>query len=136
MLVKVIWVIVAFVLVSALWVRFAPSDIEKWHRTINDPRDKDFLSGVIRVVPNAADKLEDVHKAALATPRTVLLAGSVSDKQITYVTRTMFWRFPDYATIWIEKDDLVIYSRQRFGRSDHGVNKAKVEKWLSALPSS
>ncbi len=49
---------------------------------------------------------------------------------VTYIARTLFWGFPDYNTIWIEGDDLVIYARLRFGRGDWGVNGARVSKWL------
>ena len=133
MLIKILWVIVFLVVLSALWVRLAPTDAAKWHKPLSDPRDKTFAAGVIRVVPNAADRLADVHAVALSTPRTKLFAGSPAEGMMTYVTRTRVWGFPDYATVWADGNDLVIYSRLRFGNGDHGVNGAKVENWISAL---
>lgn len=61
------------------------------------------------------------------------MAGSISSGMVTYITRSKFWGFPDYATIWVSGDDLIVYSRLRFGRGDMGVNKARVEDWLLQL---
>ncbi len=133
MLAKVLWVIVIIVVVAALWVRLAPTDAGKWHKPVPSPQDKDFNAGVIRVLPAAKDQFDDLHLIALATPRTKLFAGSVSEGMTTYVTRSLLWGFSDYATVWIEGEDLVVYSRLRFGGGDGSVNRAKVEKWISSL---
>ena len=68
-----------------------------------------------------------------ATPRTKVLAGAVAEGMITYVSRTRWMGFPDYTTVQRDGDVLKIYGRLRFGRSDLGVNKARVEGWLAAL---
>jgi len=41
--------------------------------------------------------------------------------------------FPDYTTITMADEDLLIYARLRFGRSDFGVNGARVDRWIKAL---
>ena len=51
------------------------------------------------------------------------------------------WGFPDYTTVSILPAGtfdnagplLMIDGRLRFGRSDLGVNKARIERWLTAL---
>ncbi len=56
---------------------------------------------------------------------------------ITYVQRSRVFGFPDYLTVKAVVMDggagLIIWSRARYGRSDFGVNRARVEAWLAAL---
>ncbi len=60
---------------------------------------------------------------------------------ITYVQRSRVFGFPDCLTVKavaIESTGeagagLIIWSRARYGRSDFGVNRARVEAWLAAL---
>ena len=62
-----------------------------------------------------------------------MLAGSVEQGMITYVTRSIVVGFPDYTTVLQNGDQLVIYARLRFGRSDFGVNHARIKRWIDAL---
>lgn len=133
MILKILIVIlVAFVLACA-FVRFAPSDVQKWHKRLDVSADKDFAKGVIRIVENSADQFSTLVGIALATPRTTQLAGSANDGMATFVTRTRIFGFPDYSTIWTDGDDLVIYARLRFGTNDSGVNELRTLKWISLL---
>ena len=52
---------------------------------------------------------------------------------LTYITRSAAIGFPDYTTARQDGDQLVIWARQRFGRSDFGVNRRRVDGWLDAL---
>ena len=52
---------------------------------------------------------------------------------MTYVTRSKWMGFPDYATVKQSGEVLELWSRLRFGTMDQGVNKARVERWLAAL---
>ncbi|MEM9126862.1 MAG: DUF1499 domain-containing protein, partial [Pseudomonadota bacterium] len=70
---------------------------------------------------------------ARASARTSVLAGSVSDGLVTYVTRSRLIGFPDYTTAQQDGDTLRIHARLRFGRSDFGVNRNRVDTWLAAL---
>jgi hypothetical protein len=59
-------------------------------------------------------------------------------KQVDYVQRTPRMRYPDLITVRFQAVDetsstLAIYSRSVYGRSDMGVNKARIDAWLSAL---
>ena len=49
---------------------------------------------------------------------------------ITYVTRSALFRFPDYTTVRHRDAQIEIYGRLRFGRSDLGVNAARIDRWL------
>jgi uncharacterized protein (DUF1499 family) len=77
--------------------------------------------------------LQAIADAALATPRTRLIAGDVTSGMLTFQTRSALWGFPDQTTVAVTGDRLVIYGRLRFGSADLGVNKARVENWLAAV---
>ncbi|MGF1446082.1 MAG: DUF1499 domain-containing protein [Pikeienuella sp.] len=78
-----------------------------------------------------------LHEAALAEPRVEVVAGGPATGFTTYVQRSAIFGFPDYVSVRaITVTDgaaLAIWSRSRFGYSDLGVNKARVERWLSAV---
>lgn len=132
--------IILAVLVLGLmaYVRFAPTDTAKWHRTPDatvpgDTRTAGSFLAVRRITAPAAEVLAAVEQRALAAPRTTLLAGSVGEGMITFLTRSAFWGFPDHTTVAVQDDLLVLYGRLRFGSSDLGVNKARIESWLETL---
>ena len=134
-------IVIAVVLVLGLmiaYIRFAPSDIARWHKTpdvsaLGDTAGPGSFLAVRRISAPAAEVLTAVEQRALATPRTRLMAGSVAEGMITFRTRSLLWGFPDYTTVTVQGDLLVIYGRLRFGQSDMGVNKARVESWLETL---
>jgi len=69
-----------------------------------------------------------------------VVAGSVDEGWITYVQRSAFWRIPDYITIKFialegGASTVIIWSRSRFGNGDMGVNKARIDEWLSNFES-
>lgn len=127
------WGAVALLVLFAAYVRLAPSDPERWHAMPQNVSDKNFASGAIRVVEAGPDGLNRLDTVARAWPRTRVLAGSVGDGMITYVTRTRLWGFPDYTTVRQVGDRLELYARSRFGKGDHGVNRARLEAWLEKL---
>ncbi|MDF1854154.1 DUF1499 domain-containing protein [Pseudooceanicola sp.] len=121
------------VLLAQAYVRLAPGNPLDWHVAPKVTEDKDLANGVRRVLavwPDAYGKLDQI---VMATPRTTRLAGSPKVGLTTYVTRSLFWGFPDYTTIARGEGHVEIYARSRFGRSDMGVNKRRVEGWLAAL---
>ncbi|HEY9039712.1 MAG TPA: DUF1499 domain-containing protein [Roseovarius sp.] len=113
-----------------VWIRLAPDDVARWHRLPADVSDLDMEGGVMRLVPG---DLADLDRIIRAEPRTYVLAGSVEDGMVTYVTRSKVVGFPDYTTVGQRGDNLAVHARLRYGRSDIGVNKARVERWLAAL---
>lgn len=130
------WLLLAVVVTVAGfagWVRMAPSDPARWHVPITADEDRDMPGGVIRVLKGRAGDIGQLDDIIRATPRTSVLAGTVGDGRVTYVTRSKLWGFPDYTTIEAKDDDLLIHARLRFGQSDMGVNRARVQDWLSRL---
>lgn len=128
-----LWILLAAIVVALGFIRLAPSDPVTWHKPLTFEADRDLKGGVMRVVETGPDGLERLDPIIRATPRTTVLAGSVADGLITYVTRSAVFGFPDYTTVQQDGGRLKIFGRLRFGRSDQGVNRARVERWLNAL---
>ncbi|MEP3845021.1 MAG: DUF1499 domain-containing protein [Paracoccaceae bacterium] len=116
-----------------IWFRVAPTDVDRWHVSIKDAESADHIFGVTRVIEGSSAKLEAFNASFLSEPRTEPLAGTVQDGHITYVTRSKFWGFPDYTTVQLVDDQLRIFARLRFGRSDLDVNRARIDRVLSIL---
>ncbi|WP_282168160.1 DUF1499 domain-containing protein [Ruegeria atlantica] len=128
-----LWLIVVLVILFGAYIRFAPSDPAKWHVAPIGDQDRDLDGGVVRVVETGPDGLLRLDAFARVSDRTSVLAGSVDEGMITYITRTKVIGFPDYTTVQQDGDTLRIYARLRFGRSDFGVNRARVDEWLALL---
>lgn len=134
--------ILAFLLLLVLglmaYIRLAPTNADRWHKLadMTEPGDTSeeggFLS-VRRIAAPAEEVLKAVEQRALATPRTRLVKGSVDDAMMTFQTRSLIMGFPDHTTVGVQGDLLVIYGRLRFGRSDLGVNRARIADWLETL---
>ncbi len=131
-----IWVVLAAVVVVVGVIRLAPVDPFDWNTQPELSEDKEFRGGVFKVVRSGPDGLQNFDRIASAAPRTKLLAGSVEEGMATYVTRTKVIGFPDYTTARQDGDLLKVYARLRFGRSDLGVNKARIDNWLSLMPKT
>jgi hypothetical protein len=139
---------------AAIWIRVAPDDPVRWHV---DPLSVtgSGQSNAWRVSPEgmgappdavsavwpmpAAELAAAFDRVALSAPRTLRLAGSPEELWTTYVQRSRLWGFPDYISVRaIDLGDgmsaLAIYARSRYGASDLGVNRARVEEWLARLP--
>ncbi|WP_170344040.1 DUF1499 domain-containing protein [Ruegeria atlantica] len=129
----VLWAVIALVLGLGAYIRLAPSAPAQWHIAPVAADDQDLPDGVLRVVETGPDGLQRLDQIARATPRTSVLAGSVDEGMITYVTRTKWFGFPDYTTVHQDGDTLRIHGRLRFGRRDFGVNKARVDGWLEQM---
>jgi uncharacterized protein (DUF1499 family) len=73
-----------------------------------------------------------------AQPRIEAGAADDGAMQYDYIQRTELMRYPDSITVrFIPLADgqstLAIYSRSHYGRSDFGVNQARIRAWLAAL---
>ena len=128
------------------YVRLAPVDAALWHKS---PAVQLWEQGGAwdQVVPatNGAslrlsaqktaprELLAKLDRVAMATPRTHRIAGSVEEGRITWTTRSLLGGFPDFTTAEARADGLYIHARLRFGRSDLGVNAARLNNWLSQL---
>jgi uncharacterized protein (DUF1499 family) len=131
----------------AAYVRLAPSEPARWHVDptvaprpgkagwLVRPTGGDAAWPVFAQPPTKA--LAALHEIALATPRTRLLAGSPQEGRITYVTRSRLWGFPDFTTVQVLPAEggatFAALARLRFGQSDTGVNRARLDAWQAAL---
>jgi Protein of unknown function (DUF1499) len=134
---------VAFAIIALLglmaFVRLAPTDPAAWQDmpAIDGPFDTvtPQTGGATLRISTAkgapADLLARLDAISMATPRTTRIAQS--DTKIIWETRSALWGFPDYTTAEVRPDGLYIYARLRFGRSDLGVNAARLTDWLSRL---
>ncbi|WP_299374618.1 DUF1499 domain-containing protein [uncultured Tateyamaria sp.] len=126
-------IVVCIVALGAVaWVRLAPVDAARWHQPISATASKDMTGGAIRVTDVGPEALARVDAAARAMPRTQVVAGSVAEGQITYVTRSRWIGFPDFTTVEYRDGLLRMYARLRFGRSDFGVNRERLQRLLVA----
>ncbi|MFQ1699937.1 DUF1499 domain-containing protein [Loktanella agnita] len=138
MFTRTVAVIILLLIGTIAYVRLAPSPAERWHvsPTPAGPGDYPEAGGfraVRRITAPRDEVMAAVEQIAKATPRTHLLAGRAAAGMMTFLTRSRIMGFPDYTTIAIVDDTLIIYGRLRFGWSDVGVNRARVESWLDAL---
>lgn len=129
----VFWLIVAAILGSIAYVRFAPSDPAVWNTDPQVLSSQDLRDGVRRRFEGNDATMAVLERIILSTPRTEKLAGSIEEGRVTYVTRSKWMGFPDYTTVQRHEDVIELYARLRFGRSDLGVNKARVDGWLTDL---
>lgn len=126
-------VVVLFVVALAAYVRLAPSDTGRWHVVVEGDSNADFPTGARRVLPSSQEQFEKADAYLRALPKTKVLAGSVSEGRLTYVTRTRLMGFPDYTTIELVGDQLKLFARSRFGNSDLGVNSKRLQGLIDAL---
>lgn len=129
-----IWTIIILGVVAGIaFIRLAPTDVSRWHKPVGKAEDVDGTGWAARIIPASDGMLSDIHQVMLALPRTDLLAGSVGEGRLTYITRSRIMGFPDYTTI--EQDDglIKLYARLRFGKSDMGVNAARLERVLEEV---
>jgi uncharacterized protein (DUF1499 family) len=129
------------------WIRLAPTDPARWHedpRLVARPSSPNFhlirmvggdeMPRVFQMTPEAlAARVDAVARADGAE----LIAGSLASGHMTYLSRTPLMGFPDYSSILIEPAGegamLLAFARSRFGRSDLGVNRARITRWIAAL---
>ncbi|MEM6636044.1 MAG: DUF1499 domain-containing protein [Pseudomonadota bacterium] len=141
-------VVIILCLIAALgWIRLAPSDPARWHvdpleapppgvsGVLMRPAGGDFAGPVFAAPPEVTLAAFDQRISQL--PRISRLAGSVEAGHVTYVVRSRLFGFPDYISVRAVPDGagstLAVFSRLRFGLSDMGVNRARLERWLDGF---
>lgn len=135
---RILILLIVVVLGLMAYVRLAPTDVARWHSlpdgaAAGDETGEGSFRAVRRITAAPSDVLAAVAQAAAATERTKLIAGRVAEGMMTFQTRSRIWGFPDFTTVAIQGDLLIIYGRLRFGRADLGVNKDRVDRWLAVL---
>jgi len=140
---KTLFLILLLIVIGVLgFIRLAPTNVDKWHIdpvSAIDPGE----AGALLVPGDVTSPLPPEQLLArfdaivLDQPRSTTLAGSVDDLHISYVVRSKWFGFPDYVTVralpTATGSTLAVLSRLRFGFSDAGVNRARLDGWLRAL---
>ncbi len=140
--------IVVAVITAAVFFRVTPIAPEDWHvdpvTVVRPDKDNYYLlraedgHGPAPVFAAEPEKLSsELHKMISALPHSEVIAGSAGERHFTVVVRSQVMGFPDFVTVKaIEAEGgaaLVIFSRSRYGYSDLGVNRARVEAWVNEL---
>lgn len=133
------------VLGLAAYIRLAPSDPARWDVPLaaTDSPDCTIRTEMAAarysclMAGSPAEVLARLDSIALATPRTIRLAGSAESGRITWITRSALWGFPDYTTAQATsvggQTRLDLHARLRFGSGDWGVNAARLTRWTADL---
>ncbi|PWE34423.1 DUF1499 domain-containing protein [Maritimibacter sp. 55A14] len=126
-----------------------PADTAQWH-VAPGPETRTGKPNDYLVLPEGGDRAAPVFamppadlalafdEVAMAAPRTVRLAGGPDTGLTTYVQRSRLMGYPDFVSVEARdlgdgRATLAIWSRARYGRSDFGVNAARIDRWLEAL---
>ena len=136
--------LVVLAIAGTLFVRLAPSDPARWHvdPSTTQPGKKPnyhLIAGRDTItLPFSADETaRRIHALLIARPRIENIAQSDDGHWATYVERSQLIGFPDYLSFKVDpragESTLTIYSRSRFGYSDLGMNKARVERIIEEI---
>ncbi len=98
----------------------------------------DILTPVYNVAP--ADLYAAISKIAVEMPRTFTLVKYDDHLEAAFVARSRVFNFPDIIEVKVAPQGtgstLILYSASRYGSSDFGVNRKRVEQWLAALATA
>ncbi|OWY04748.1 hypothetical protein B6V73_02730 [Thioclava sp. JM3] len=127
----------AVVVAADGWVRLAPIDPARFDvdGLAKAPGDHPETGGfqAVRDVSDPPAQMAALDKIIRGTARTKRVAGSADEGYAAYVTRSAVWGFPDVTTLWIEGDTLQIRGHLVYGKSDLGVNEARIKGWLDEV---
>ena len=74
---------------------------------------------------------------ALAQERTFAHGDAGAARQAHFVARSALLNYPDLITVQVTPESgLILWSRSIYGRSDFGVNQARLTAWLAALDAA
>tara|TARA_R100001369_G_C3300345_1_gene165578 strand:+ start:103 stop:555 length:453 start_codon:yes stop_codon:yes gene_type:complete len=127
---------------GAAYVRLSPTDLARFAvapiaTEAGDTATSNSFKAARQITAPPTDILQAVNTVALKTERTQIIAGSVAEGLVTYETRSALMGYPDYTTATVIDSEggplLVIRGESRFGKSDLGVNRDRVEGWLTQL---
>lgn len=134
--------VVLAVIGLAVWFRLVPMAPEVWHvepETAAAPSTPNYVLLTSDEAPRIPAPLAQVaarlHAIAVAEGATPI-AGDLAEGHATYVVRSRLMGYPDAVSIRLsgtaEVTQVHIFSRSRFGQSDHGANAARVARWIDA----
>jgi Protein of unknown function (DUF1499) len=85
------------------------------------------------------ERLHDYWTEVMAgEKRMVSVAADTDVRRLFYIQHSPTFRFPDVITVEFvalgpDRSSIAIYSRSRYGSSDFGKNRKRVEKWMGLL---
>ncbi len=87
---------------------------------------------------SAAELMQRVEALAAGEARVTVAKKAPDGLSATFVARSKVFRFPDIIDVAAQPhgeggSTLAIYSRARYGVRDFGVNRARIENWISRL---
>lgn len=138
------FLILAIILVMA-YIRFAPSKSAVWvldpvsASATGKPNEYRLTGDAAPVFDMPAQGLfKLVGGFILSQKRVGLLAENTNTLEATYIQRSRLIGYPDYISIKItivnaNQSRLEVFSRSRFGHSDLGVNKRRIDQWIVAI---
>ena len=152
----ILWVLglaLAAAVAGAVYMRTLGHPPETWHvdptQATRSTTDNDYLVAPEGVTEARVDRIfapreiapKDLlflfDSIARNAPRTTRIAMDEATMSATYVQKTALLAFPDYISVRAVTVDggaaLVIWSRSRFGASDFGVNKERIDDWLAKI---
>lgn len=126
------------------------SNLLEFENLQRDDRPNQFLAAPEGFCKTAADRITPAFDVSVAQlkqswielmqnqPRLKATAKADSGKQLEYVQRSRWLRFPDsisvrFIAIAPKRSTLAIFSQSQIGYSDFGVNQNRVESWLKQL---
>lgn len=139
-------VIVIFFIALQAYIRLVPSAAARWN--VDPFAAKHPAPAGGRLVLKGGDlPFEDATQALAATcremlslRRTKVIAGAANERRLTFLTRSAVWGFPDYTTIELRETaqgyEIAMLARLRFGRSDFGVNQARLTQVAKGLAAA
>ena len=86
-----------------------------------------------------AERLAELWREMVGSEsRVLMLSSQPQERRYVLIQRSALLRFPDVITVEFvpldpDRSSLAIYSRARYGKLDFGVNRERVERWLSRL---
>ena len=138
---------------TAITMRSVDDDPAVWHvdpaSASRTGRPNDYLVAPEGATTAQPDRISDIYAVppkellflfdSVARParNTGVVAGSVAELHITYVQRSSVLGFPDYISVKAVPAEngsaLIVWSRSRYGYSDLGVNKKRIDAWLAQI---
>jgi uncharacterized protein (DUF1499 family) len=85
--------------------------------------------------------LRAVQEAVAGEPRLEQVAADAASGTLRYVQRSRLMGFPDTINVKVMPAPdggsvVLLYSRSKLGRSDMGVNRARVERWIGLIEAA
>ncbi len=138
------WLLLMIAISALIYVRMAPHNLAALHvvpptgATPDVPVISDGSALFLQVFDSESQTVwQNIETVILNTPRTKQIAGGQDGGMISYVTRSRLFGFPDYTTVLLtetgDKTQMQMFGRLRFGRSDFGVNAARLKLWVQAI---